>query len=256
MRVALYARVSTEDQAKEGFSLDAQIGKLESYCRSRGWTSAGYFVDEGYSGRNVNRPEYQKMMSCMDEWDGILVYKMDRIHRNSVNFTMMMDSLKKNGKEFTSYIDKFDTKTAMGRFVMDIMQRIAQLESEQIGERVKMGMERKARCGTGMLGSGHPYGYYYADGGLHVNADEAETVRVIYSLRAQGLSAEKIAATLNEKKIDAKRGGIWNRQSVHKIVKNPLYTGYVRWNGILRKGDHDAIIDPSLFETVSRNRHV
>ena len=135
MRAALYARVSTEDQANEGFSLDAQVKRLEAYCRVRGWEVAGVYRDEGFSGRNTDRPEYKHMMADSDSWDTILVLKMDRIHRNSVNFALMMDDLRAKGKEFTSMQDKFDTTTAMGRFVMDIMQRIAQLESEQIGER-------------------------------------------------------------------------------------------------------------------------
>ena len=127
MRAAIYTRVSTEDQAKEGFSLDAQLKRLEAYCRARGWTVAARYVEEGQSGRNVNRPAYQAMMGAMDGWDLILVMKMDRIHRNSVNFTLMMDELRRHGKEFNSLQESFDTTTAMGRFVMDIMQRIAQL---------------------------------------------------------------------------------------------------------------------------------
>ncbi|MCL1983999.1 MAG: recombinase family protein [Methanomassiliicoccaceae archaeon] len=251
MRAALYARVSTEDQATEGYSLDAQMKSLEAYCRSRGWTPAGRYVDDGYSGRNTERPAYKEMMDFMDDWDVLLVLKMDRIHRNSVNFTGMMHLLNKKGKEFNSIREKFDTTTAMGRFVMDIMQRIAQLESEQIGERVRMGMERKARCGTGTLGSGHPYGYVYSGGMLHVDVDEALTVRTMYKLYVKGMSMEDISRTLNDASIPAKKGGKWNKQSVHGILHNPLYAGFIKWDGIIRKGDHSAIIDPLLFHKVN-----
>jgi len=251
MRAALYARVSTEDQAKEGFSLDAQMKRLEAYCRSREWIPAGRFIDEGFSGRNIDRPAYTEMMSSSENWDVILVMKMDRIHRNSVNFTEMMNFLKKNDKEFNSIQEKFDTTTAMGRFVMDIVQRIAQLESEQIGERVKMGMARKARCGTGTLGSGHPYGYVYNGGDLEMEPDEAATVRMIYELRAGGSSAGAITRRLNASCIPAKKGGIWNRQSVHGILRNPLYAGYVEWDGIIRKGNHPAIVEASVFMKVN-----
>ena len=253
MRTALYVRVSTEDQAKEGFSLDAQMKKLEAYCRSRGWVSAGRYTDDGYSGRNTERPAYRDMLDSMDEWDVLLVLKMDRIHRNSVNFAAMMNLLKKNGKEFNSIQEKFDTTTAMGRFVMDIMQRIAQLESEQIGERVKMGMRRKAECSKGTLGSGHPYGYFYNDGRLHIKEEEARTVRYIYHMSGNGLSTEKIAEVLNEREIPAKKGGRWNRQSVHRILRNPLYTGRTRWDGMIREGEHAAIIDLNIFRTVNGN---
>ena len=168
-RAAIYTRVSTEDQAKEGFSLDAQLDKLRSYCNARDWRIAGEYIDDGYSGRNIKRPAYTKMMNELEKWDLLLVIKMDRIHRNSKNFMVMMEYLKSEGKEFVSMSESLDTSTAMGRFVMDIIQRIAQLESEQIGERVYIGMEQKARTGSGMLGFNIPYGYYFSDGFLSVS---------------------------------------------------------------------------------------
>ena len=176
---------------------------------------------------------------------------MDRIHRNSVNFALMMDDLRAKGKEFTSMQDKFDTTTAMGRFVMDIMQRIAQLESEQIGERVKIGMEYKARNGTGNLGSGHPYGYVYQDGKLEVVKDEAHTVRAIYNMYKRGSTMDDIADFLNKAEIPAKKGGAWNKQSVGNILHNPLYVGYQDWNGIFRKGDQEAIVAVDLYESIN-----
>jgi len=250
MRVALYTRVSTEDQAREGFSLDAQLKNLRSYCEWRdGWTVAGVYVDDGYSGRSTNRPAYREMMDAIDTWDVLLVMKMDRIHRNSMNFMIMSETLKKNGKEFTSVQEKFDTTTAVGRFAMDVIQRIAQLESEQIGERVKAGMAQKAKAGKGHLGSGHPYGYVYADGELKIEEGEAETVRTIYRMRNEGRSYGEIADTLNSEGIHAKKGGAWNRQSVFKILRNPLYAGFLRWEGkVLRKGEHTPIVSSEEYE--------
>ena len=128
VRVAIYTRVSTEDQAKEGFSLGAQLERLEAYCLARGWAVASRYVDDGHSGRNIRRPAYQKMMAERDQWDALLVIKMDRIHRNARNFMEMMDDLGDWGKDFVSATESLDTSTAMGRFVMDIIQRIAQLE--------------------------------------------------------------------------------------------------------------------------------
>ncbi|NLL95296.1 MAG: recombinase family protein [Thermoplasmatales archaeon] len=250
-RAALYVRVSTEEQANEGFSLDAQMKRLEAYCRYEGWRIAGRYVEEGQSGRTVDRPEYRRMMSEMDSWDVVVVLKMDRIHRNSVNFAKMMDDLEGSGKDFCSVQEKFDTKNAMGRFVRDILQRIAQLESEQIGERVKFGMERKARFGKGLLGSGHPYGYTYSLGKLEVVNDEMYTVRAIYSLYSKGRSMGDIADCLNEAKIPAKKGGKWNKQSINNILRNPIYAGYVRWDGVIRQGDHCAIIEPETFEKIN-----
>ncbi len=251
MRAAIYVRVSTEDQAVEGYSLDAQVKRLEAYCRVQNWEIADIYRDEGFSGRTTDRPEYTRMMAESDKWDTILVLKMDRIHRNSVNFAMMMDQLRSKGKEFTSMQDKFNTTTAMGRFVMDIMQRIAQLESEQIGERTFMGMEFKARNGTGNLGSGHPYGYTYSDGRLVVVEDEAYAVRAIYNMYLRGSTMSGIADFLNDADIPAKKGGRWNKQSVCNILHNPLYVGYSDWNGILRKGEQEPIVEMEKFEKVN-----
>src|SRR3989304_5372823 len=193
-RVALYSRVSTEDQAKEGFSLDAQSERLHAFCRAQGWTVAEEYVDDGHTGRNVNRPAYQRMLAERDSWDKILVIKMDRIHRNSRNFMEMMDDLREWGKDFVSATESLDPSTAMGRFVMDIIQRIAQLESEQIGERVYMGMAQKHKQGKGLLGFRRPYGYAYVDGVLVVNPDEARVVRRLFREFASGTSLTAIAA--------------------------------------------------------------
>ncbi|HKM13955.1 MAG TPA: recombinase family protein, partial [Candidatus Methanomethylophilaceae archaeon] len=186
-----------------------------------------------------------------EDWDILVVLKMDRIHRNSVNFTLMMNDLRNNGKEFNSMQEKFDTTTAMGRFVMDIMQRIAQLESEQIGERVKVGMTQKAHFGTGPMGSGHPYGYVYSKGNLEVIEDEAYTVSAIYRLYNEGSSMEDIANSLNRSNIPAKKGGQWNRQSICNILHNPIYLGYIEWDGIIRRGEHNAIVERKSYEAVN-----
>ena len=251
-KVAIYARVSTEDQAKEGFSLAAQLEKLRSYCKARGWKIAGEYVDDGYSGRNVNRPAYKKMMEDMPKWDILLVMKMDRIHRNSKNFMLMMEELRKKGKEFVSMTESLDTSTAMGRFVMDIIQRIAQLESEQIGERVYDGMRQKAKQGAGMLGSPSPYGYAYNDGNLVVVGEEAGIVKKMFEMYLGGHSLKEIENWLNESGIKTKKGGKWTKKTVARILSNPIYCGYIEWDDILFKGNHAAIIAIEEFNEVQK----
>ena len=252
VRVAIYTRVSTEDQAKEGFSLDAQLDKLRSYCKARDWIVGGEYIDDGYSGRNVKRPAYSKMMDEMDNWNVLLVIKMDRIHRNSKNFMMMMEYLKQKEKEFVSMSESLDTSTAMGRFVMDIIQRIAQLESEQIGERVYFGMEQKARVNGGVLGFNIPYGYDYTDGKLTINSNEAENVKNIFEMYLKGMSMKIIAEELNSKDIPTKLNKTWGAQTVSLILKNPLYCGYLHWEDYLNPGDHDLIIDKNIFNDVQK----
>ena len=252
IRAAIYTRVSTEDQAKEGFSLDAQMDKLISYCKARDWAIGGEYVDDGYSGRDIKRPAYHRMMEEINNWDILLVIKMDRIHRNSKNFMLMMEDLKKSKKEFVSMTESLDTSTAMGRFVMDIIQRIAQLESEQIGERVYVGMEQKARTNGGVLGFNIPYGYDYIDGKLQINKQEAVIVKEIYSWYYEGKSMGKISKMLNYSKIPTKKGGLWAKKTISKILKNPTYCGYLHWEDFINKSAHKKIISIDNFNEIQK----
>jgi len=254
MRAAIYSRVSTEDQAKEGFSIAAQLKRLNAYCKARGWSVAGEYIDDGHSGREVKRPAYQRMMGDKDMWDVLVVLKMDRIHRNSRNFAVMMDNLRDWGKEFNSMQESFDTTTAIGRFVMDTIQRIAQLESEQIGERVKMGMTQKAKKGIGYLGFGEPYGYEYLDKKLLIKEDESAVVREIFTTYLVGASIRDIVDGLNYRNIPAKKGGSWTKEAISNILKNPLYCGYVRWDGIMRKGQHVPVVTVDQFNSTQIER--
>ncbi len=252
VRVAVYTRVSTEDQAKEGFSLAAQEERLRAYCQARGWDIAGTYRDDGHSGRNIRRPAYQKMMEERDTWDTVLVLKMDRIHRNSRNFMEMMESLGDAGKDFVSATESLDTTTAMGRFVMDIIQRIAQLESEQIGERVYIGMSQKAKTGPGVLGFPAPLGYDVVEGALHVNEREATVVREIFDRARAGATMEEIAAELNRKELRTKRQREWTAVKVYRILHNPVYAGHLRWDEFQRKAEHEPIVPVETFNDVQR----
>jgi DNA invertase Pin-like site-specific DNA recombinase len=246
----LYARVSTDDQAREGYSIPAQLKRLNAFCKAKGWQICSEYVDDGYSGRDVNRPQYKRMMAERDLWDVLLVLKMDRIHRNSMNFTQMMDDLNVWKKQFSSMQEKFDTTSAMGRFVMDIIQRIAQLESEQIGERVKVGMTQKAKQCSGYLGSPDPYGYEIMEGELKALDKEAGVVPFIYHSYVNGLSLEEIARKLNERGIPAKKGGPWSKQSISRVLRNPVYCGYILWDGRLVPLDHPQLVSTGSYNLV------
>jgi DNA invertase Pin-like site-specific DNA recombinase len=192
------------------------------------------------------------MMSEIGTWDVLVVLKMDRIHRNSRNFTNMMDLLKERNKEFNSMQESFDTTTAMGRFVMDIIQRIAQLESEQIGERVKMGMTQKAKKGKGHNGFPEPYGYCFRDGHLVLEDAEAIVVENIYNRYLDGSSLMDIAHGLNRRGISTKKGRAWEKATVLNVLTNPIYCGTLVWDGIEQQNAHPAIIDIGVFADVQR----
>jgi site-specific DNA recombinase len=251
-RVAIYTRVSTEEQAKEGYSLAAQKERLEAYCEAQGWEVVAHYVDEGHSGRNTRRPAYQRMMEERQNWDMVLVMKMDRIHRNSKNFMIMMENLEKWGKKFSSMSESLDTSNAVGRFVVDIIQRIAQLESEQIGERTYMGMRQKAESGKGLLGFRVPYGYRLKDGTLMKDEEEAQVVRSIFEMYRSGHTMDMIAWNLNREDVTTRANGHWTVWSISRILHNPIYAGHLRWDGLMVPSNHEPIIPVQAFNEVQR----
>ncbi len=250
-RAAIYTRVSTDDQAEEGYSLDAQKERLEAYCEAQGWQISDIYIDDGHSGRNIRRPAYQRMMQEKDKWDILLVMKMDRIHRNSRNFMIMMEDLERWNKKFASMQEELDTSNAMGRFVVDIIQRIAQLESEQIGERTYMGMSQKAETG-GILGFNPPYGYKIENDDLKIIDNEADIVRSMFSRYLSGETMDHIAWTLNRDGVTTRMGNGWTIWSIGRLLHNPAYAGYRRWDGHLVKSSHTPIVDVQTFNTAQK----
>lgn len=254
-KVAIYTRVSTEDQAREGFSLDSQLERLRAYCFSRQWTIFKEYIDDGYSGRNTKRPRYQDMLQDIDQWDAIVVIKMDRIHRNSMNFMKMMANLQENEKNFVSMTESFDSSNAMGRFFMDMSQRIAQLESEQTGERTFLGMYQKAKTvKSGWMGHGIPFGYEgktevtderYASGKKKTKtvlipiSEEIELIKEGFKLAGEGYSITDIAREQDLK---------WSK--VHYYLHNPFYAGLYKWTNQLKKTSVEPIISRKLFNKV------
>lgn len=239
MRAAIYVRVSTEEQASEGYSISAQKEMLQDYCIVEGWEVAGVYEDDGYSGRSVKRPAYQRMMSEMDSWDVLLVIKMDRIHRNSRNFMNMMEALTKHGKMFVSQSEALDTTNALGRFVVDMIQRLAQLESEQIGERTYMGMREKAETldkaeeGKRTMGFTPPFGYRLENGGLEEEPDELPIVSRMFSEYLGGSTMDEISWSLGREGILTRRGNPWNKRNMSTVLHNPVYAGYMKWEDVL-----------------------
>ena len=253
---AIYVRVSTEEQAEEGYSIDAQRSLLEKYCKAEGMEVAGVYVDDGYSGRNVKRPGYAKMMEEMGQWDALIVLKMDRIHRNSRNFMNMMDELNRKGKKFISATEALDTSNALGKFVIDMIQRIAQLESDQIGERTYLGMEEKARSmrnnerESKTMGFNPPYGYELNNGILLSVKDELYVIRGIFIDYLNGATMDAIAYRLNREGELTKKGNPWNIFNVRNTLHNPIYAGYMRWDDVLIRHFAQTAISPEEFNSV------
>jgi len=254
--VALYCRVSTDEQAHEGFSLESQLDRLKSFCNAREWNVAAEYIDGGYSGRNIRRPEYKKMLDEIEKWDAIVVIKMDRIHRNRLNFIQMMNDLQNQNKQFISMTESLDTSTAMGRFVMGIIQDIAQLESEQIGERVFAGQLQKAKKkDSGFMGHRVPFGYRWdADNKSFIEVpEELDIIRQVFQMYLDGFSMRQISKVLkNENKnrthpLPEKK---LSNTSVRYYLHNCFYAGFERWCHLFKKIDIEPAVSIDTFNTV------
>ena len=254
IRAALYARVSTEEQADQGYSLAAQLQMLRDFCEVFEMDIAGEYVDDGYSGTNTRRPAYRRMFSPDERqrWDALVVIKMDRIHRNSKNFMLMIEDLSKNGQSFFSTTERIDTTTAVGRFAMDLIQRIAQLESEQIGERTKFGMIQKAEQKDGIMGFQPPYGYSIADGELISIPEEQIIVKRIFGSYLENSTLDEIASELNSSFIRTRNGNQWNKYNLRNILHNPVYAGYMHWEEHLIGHHADCPVSVDEYNQVQR----
>lgn len=256
LRAAIYIRVSTDEQAQEGYSLDAQKEMLVNYCISQGWNITKCYEDDGYSGRTAKRPGYIRMLEESDLWDVMLVVKMDRIHRNSRNFMDMMESLSSKGKMFVSSTEALDTTNALGRFVVDMIQRIAQLESEQIGERTYMGMREKAEnlendeSDKKTMGFNPPFGYCLNNGALEAIGSELDVVENIFFQYYDGRTIDEICRNLNEEEFLTRKGNIWNKFNLSNILHNTVYAGYMKWDDLLIRHDAHTAVSPKLFNKV------
>ena len=149
-KVAIYVRVSTQEQAVEGYSISEQIDRLTKFCEAHSWKLYKVYTDPGFSGGNMNRPSLQKLFAdCTQKrFDTVLVYKLDRLSRSQKDTLYIIEDLfLTNHVDFISMSENFDTSTPFGRAMIGILSVFAQLEREQIKERMAMGREGRAKQG-------------------------------------------------------------------------------------------------------------
>ena len=247
--IALYTRVSTQEQSLNGHSLDEQSERLQNYCKARGWKNYKVFTDAGFSGAKMERPALQDVIREVKNHkiEAVLVYKLDRLSRSQKDtLTLIEDVFLANDCDFISISENFDTSTPLGRAMIGILAVFAQLEREQIKERMTMGKEARAKLGKFRGGGKVPVGYEYVDGKLIVNEYEAMQIREIHSLYHQGYSMKMIAKVFSEKGY-AHKYGIWQENRIKKVLTNKLYIGKIFYKGEFYDGDHDPIIDEETF---------
>lgn len=256
MNIALYPRVSTQEQALKGYSIDEQIERMEKYCDAMGWTAYKTYTDAGFSGADMERPNLKRMIKDIKQGkiDKVLVYKLDRLSRSQKDTLYLIeDVFLKNNVDFVSMKENFDTSTAFGRATVGILAVFSQLEREQIKERMDMGREGRAKKGKFHGSNMFPIGYEYIDGKLVVNEFEAMQVRKIFEMYLAGKSAYKIADYLNSHGL-VHRYGKWTQSTVFDCLKKQVYVGNIVHNGKIFDGEHDPIIDQDTFDKANALR--
>lgn len=250
MKVVIYIRVSTQEQAKEGYSIGEQEERLRKYAELMGWTVVEVFVDGGYSGGNIYRPALQDMIQFIksENIDKVLVYKLDRLSRSQKDTLFLIeDVFLKNNTDFISLNENFDTATPFGRAMIGILAVFAQLEREQIKERMTMGREARAKDGN-YAGSGTVIiGYDYIDNELLVNEYEAMLVNQIFDMFIKGTPIKTIEKTLNKKGMNHRHGD-WHDITIKRLLQNRHYIGEVKFDGKWYQGKQTPIVDENVFD--------
>ncbi|WP_143560381.1 recombinase family protein [Sporosarcina sp. P17b] len=249
VRVFLYIRVSTQEQAREGYSIGAQEERLRAYAKAKGYTVVKVYIDPGLTGSNLERPALQEMIRQIDQGsvDLVLVYKLDRLSRSQKDTLFLIEEVfLKNHVDFVSMNESFDTSTPFGRAMIGILSVFAQLEREQIRERSMMGKEARAKEGKWHGGGGVERlatGYSYSEGALTVNEYEAELVRTVFADYNKGHGANKIF----RKVANQYPGVIASETSIRNILRNLLYIGKIKYKEEIFEGLHEPIVDEKVF---------
>lgn len=247
MRVAIYVRVSTVEQAKEGYSVQEQIKRLTKFCEAHGWIVYKIYIDAGCSGSNTERHELQEMLKAVEAGavDAVLVYKLDRLSRSQRDTLNLIDRFLKNNVEFISMSESFDTSTPYGRAMIGILATFAQLERDMFRERVEVGKQGRAEEGKFHGGKYAPVGYTYVNGQLVVNEFEAMQIKEAFRMFTSRASVNSICDRLNNAGMTHRNK--WSNPAMKYVLQNRSYLGYTKHKDGYYKGQHEPIIDEETF---------
>lgn len=236
-----YLRVSTEAQT-EKYGLDMQKQKILDYCDKEGVEIDKWYIDGGYSGSKLDRPEIQELLD--DSEKGLIakvfIYKLDRMSRDVIDtLNLLYRFLPKYGVQVVSMTEDLKFENPMDKVMIGVNAIMGQYEREVIYMRTRAGMKERVKKGLWMGGGRTPYGYYYDrnDGILHPKEDEAEVVRKAYRLYIDGYSCERISKML----------GFKGERIVIQILKRKSNIGIIEYKGEEYKGKHEPIVDENIF---------
>lgn len=276
--IAIYCRVSTEEQSENGYSIDEQERLLEEWCKKMGYVIYKCYSDRGISGKNIkDRPALKELLSDAKagKFDMVISWKINRISRKLEDVLKIVNLLEKNNITFKSYSEPFETDTPAGRMQFQMMALIGEFERGTIAQNVKMGMIAKAKsgnwCGGRVLGydlvpNNSPEEEKKGKNKLEINEKEAEIVRFIFNEYSKGKGYKAITNKMNKLGYKTKKGNNFSVGSIRDILTNPVYIGEIRYNvrqnwsekrrrninpnPIRVKGKHEAIIDRELWDKV------
>lgn len=276
---SVYCRVSTSEQAVEGYSIGEQERLLLEYCEKQGYKVYKTYCDAGISGKDIkHRPAMLQLLEDAKEkrYNMLISWKINRISRKLGDAIKIIEILEKNGITYRSYSEPFETTTPAGRMQFQMMALVGEFERNAIAENVKMGMCAKARNGE-WCGGIAPLGYDWEvmegyenavrkKSKLVINEKEAEVVRIIYNEYASGKGYKAIVNKINKQGYKSKFGNAFGVAQLRSILTNPVYIGKVRYNvrrdwsdkrrgninptPIICDGIHEPIIDLDLYERV------
>ncbi len=240
MLTVAYCRVSTEEQAEEGFSIEGQAEKLRDYGRLHGLEPVTVVEDPGRSGKDLERSGLKQLLALVHggQVKNVLVWRLDRLSRNLGDLILLAETFLRADVALHSFTEKLDLSSATGRMFYNILGAFAQFYREQLAENVRMGLHQAVREGRWV--NRPKFGYNLADGLLVPNAD-ASTVRHIFALRTEGRSLREI-----EEKTGVKYS------TVRVILGSRIYLGEVLLNGEWFPGLHEALISPEEFVAAHR----
>jgi len=241
-RVCIYVRVSSEEQSREGYSIEAQKKKLEEYALFKEWFIYKIYIDAGISAKSIKgRKSFQDMLvdAKNGKFSGILVYKFDRAFRNVKEALITLDELNSMKIDFISLTESIDTTTAMGKFFFTINGAYAQLERELTSERLNFTLDSKFELGM-MVGK-MPLGYYWDKVNKKVKIDKkkSEMIKDIFSMTLRGIGYKEICEKYKLKP-----------QSYYNIIRNKVYIGFIQFKGREREGIHPHLISEDDFNKV------
>ena len=220
----LYMRVSTEDQAREGFSLPEQKERLEAYCKFKGFVIKDYYTDAGISAKTGNyRPEFERLKEDIKskKINTIIALKQDRITRSIFDWEELMRFLEENDAYLDCVNDDINTTNANGKMVSRILMSVSQQEIERTSERTKVGL-------AGAIKQGHiphqaPLGYIHENKKLVIDHLTKDVVIRIFELYHKGMSYQKISTLFNKEQVLGKTN--WRDSSIVAILENEIYKG-------------------------------